>query len=155
MGSADDVRFIPSFADVLAEPPRVCRRLQLLRSWSHEQADNTRLDTPPSTKPRHPDSSIAPDTVLAAHVGRLCPGLLLPQYPNDLLFREPARLHVHPSQVMDSTHFWRRSRGSGQQTLTHHARLRAVLSRLKMRVKAGVHGRPIKPKRVENGEFYY
>src|SRR6185369_7105935 len=55
----------------------------------------------------------AADAVLAAHVGRLCPGLLLPQYPDDLLFREPARLHVHPSQVMDSTHFWRRSRGSG------------------------------------------
>jgi hypothetical protein len=47
---------------------------------------DTRLDTPPSTKPRHPDSGTAPDTVLAAHVGRLCPGLLLPQYPNDLLF---------------------------------------------------------------------
>ena len=33
--------------------------------------------------------------------GRLRPGLVLPQYPDDLFFREPARLHVHPSQVMD------------------------------------------------------
>src|SRR3981189_2620243 len=49
----------------------------------------------------------------------LCPGLPLPQYPNYLLFREPARLHVHPSQVMDSTHFWRRSRGSGQKQSNH------------------------------------
>ena len=38
----------------------------------------------------------AADPVLAAHVGRLRPGLVLPQDPDDLLFREPARLHVHP-----------------------------------------------------------
>jgi hypothetical protein len=42
-------------------------------------------------------------------------GLLLAQNPDDLLFREPARLHgPSPSKVMDSTHFWRRFRGSGQ-----------------------------------------
>src|SRR5271168_1289164 len=38
----------------------------------------------------------AADPMLAAHIGRLRPGLMLPQYPDDLLFREPARLHVHP-----------------------------------------------------------
>ena len=38
----------------------------------------------------------AADPVLAAHVRRLRPRLLLPQDPDDLLFREPARLHVHP-----------------------------------------------------------
>jgi hypothetical protein len=27
--------------------------------------------------------------------------------PDDLLFREPARLHVHPLPVTDSSHFWR------------------------------------------------
>jgi len=38
----------------------------------------------------------AADPTLAAHIGRLRTGLLLPQNPNDLLFREPAWLHVHP-----------------------------------------------------------
>jgi len=38
----------------------------------------------------------AADSVLAAHVGRLRPSFLLPQDPDDLFFREPARLHVHP-----------------------------------------------------------
>src|SRR6202035_5769830 len=38
----------------------------------------------------------AADPVFAAHLGRLRSSLLLPQYPDDLLFREPARLHVHP-----------------------------------------------------------
>jgi hypothetical protein len=38
----------------------------------------------------------AADPVLTAHVGRLRSGLMLPQNPDDLLFREPARLHVHP-----------------------------------------------------------
>jgi hypothetical protein len=49
----------------------------------------------------------------AANIGRLRSGLLLPQYPDDLFFREPTCLHVHPpAEVMDSTHCWRRSRGS-------------------------------------------
>jgi hypothetical protein len=34
-----------------------------------------------------------PDPVLTADVGRLCYSLLLAQNPDDLLFREPARLH--------------------------------------------------------------
>ena len=34
--------------------------------------------------------------MLAANIGRLRTGLLLPQNPDDLLFREPAWLHVHP-----------------------------------------------------------
>jgi hypothetical protein len=55
--------------------------------------------------------------------GRLRPGLVLPQYPDDLFFREPARLHVHPSQVMDSTHFWRRLRGSGHPRSRHSVSL--------------------------------
>ena len=38
----------------------------------------------------------AADPVLAAHVRRLRPGLLLPQNPDDLLFREPARFIVRP-----------------------------------------------------------
>src|SRR5262245_7992449 len=38
----------------------------------------------------------AADPVLAADVRGLRAGLLLPQNPDDLLFREPARLHVHP-----------------------------------------------------------
>ncbi len=37
----------------------------------------------------------AADPVLAAHIGRLRTSLLLPQNPDDLRFREPARLHVH------------------------------------------------------------
>src|SRR5215471_6228709 len=40
--------------------------------------------------------SCAADPVFAAHIGRLRPGLLLSQDPDDLFFREPARLHVHP-----------------------------------------------------------
>jgi hypothetical protein len=44
----------------------------------------------------------AADPVRAAHIARRSTGLLLPQYPDDLLFREPAWLHVHPpSEVMD------------------------------------------------------
>ena len=38
----------------------------------------------------------AADPLLAADVGRLGSGLLLAQDPDDPLFREPARLHVHP-----------------------------------------------------------
>ena len=38
----------------------------------------------------------AADPLLAADVGRLGSDLLLAQDPDDLLFREPARLHVHP-----------------------------------------------------------
>ncbi len=38
----------------------------------------------------------AADPVLAAHIGRLCSGFLLPQDPDDLLFRETTWLHVHP-----------------------------------------------------------
>ena len=45
-------------------------------------------------------------------------GLVLPQYPDDLFFREPARLHVHPSQVMDSTIF---GGGFGAQVTRDHA----------------------------------
>src|SRR6516164_6429555 len=53
--------------------------------------------------------------MLATNVGCLCPGLMLPQNPDDLLFREPARFHVHPpSEVMDSTQIRRSFRGSGQ-----------------------------------------
>src|SRR5512144_457180 len=47
----------------------------------------------------------AADPVLATNIARLCTGLLLAQDPDDLLFREPARLHPSPSEVMDSTHF--------------------------------------------------
>jgi len=38
----------------------------------------------------------AADPLLAAALGRLGYGLLLAQDPDDLLFREPARLHLHP-----------------------------------------------------------
>jgi hypothetical protein len=38
----------------------------------------------------------AADPMLTTHVGRLRSGLMLPQNPDDLFFREPARLHVHP-----------------------------------------------------------
>src|SRR5215468_1170804 len=52
--------------------------------------------------------------MLATNVGCLRPGLMLPQNPDDLLFREPARFHVHPpSEVMDSTQIRRSFRGSG------------------------------------------
>lgn len=34
--------------------------------------------------------------MFAAHIRRLRPGLLLTHDPDNLLFREPARLHVHP-----------------------------------------------------------
>ena len=33
-------RFVYDFSVTRAEPPRVDRRLQLLRVWSHEQTDN-------------------------------------------------------------------------------------------------------------------
>jgi hypothetical protein len=36
------------------------------------------------------------DAVLASQIGRLGPGLLLPQNPDDLFFREPTCLHVYP-----------------------------------------------------------
>jgi hypothetical protein len=49
----------------------------------------------------------AADPVLAADVTGLRSGLLLRQNPDDLLFREPARLYVHPSEVTDSIHSWR------------------------------------------------
>jgi len=38
----------------------------------------------------------AADPVPATQIGGLRPGLLLPQDSDDLLFREPACLHVHP-----------------------------------------------------------
>ena len=38
----------------------------------------------------------AADPVLAAHIGRLRSGFLLPQDPDDLFFRETTWLHVHP-----------------------------------------------------------
>ena len=37
-----------------------------------------------------------PDPVLAAHIGGLRFGFLLPQDPDDPLFREKTWLHVHP-----------------------------------------------------------
>jgi hypothetical protein len=62
-----------------------------------------------------PFSSLSAFSRLAseAEVSRLRPGLLLPQNPDDLLFREPTCLHVHPQRVTDSIHFWRSLRGSG------------------------------------------
>ena len=54
--------------------------------------------------------------MLATEAGGLCPSLLLPQNPDDLFFREPTCLHVHPQRVTDSTHFWRNLRVSGQRT---------------------------------------
>ena len=36
------------------------------------------------------------EILLAANIGRLRASFLLAQHPDDLLFREPARLHVHP-----------------------------------------------------------
>ena len=38
----------------------------------------------------------AADPVLAAHIGRLRSGFLLPQDPDDLPFRKTTWLHVHP-----------------------------------------------------------
>jgi hypothetical protein len=40
----------------------------------------------------------AADPLFATNVRRLRPSFLLPQDPDDLVFREPARLHVHPPQ---------------------------------------------------------
>jgi hypothetical protein len=40
--------------------------------------------------------------VLAAHLGRLCPGFLLPQDPDDLFFREPAWLHVQRQEAQEA-----------------------------------------------------
>jgi hypothetical protein len=41
-------------------------------------------------------SNLSADPVLAAEVGRLRPGFLLSQNPDDPLFCEPARFMVHP-----------------------------------------------------------
>jgi hypothetical protein len=38
----------------------------------------------------------AADPVLAADISRLRSGLLLPQNPDDLFFRKPTCLHIHP-----------------------------------------------------------
>ena len=38
----------------------------------------------------------AADPIFAANIGGLRASFLLAQNPDDLLFREPARLHVHP-----------------------------------------------------------
>lgn len=39
---------------------------------------------------------VAADPMFAADVAGLCTGLLLPQMPDDLLSRKPARLPLHP-----------------------------------------------------------
>src|SRR5918996_509333 len=54
----------------------------------------------------------AADPMLAANIGRLRPGLLLPQDRNDLLFRMPRSLHrpVLPSRP-DSSSTWIKRRG--------------------------------------------
>ena len=55
----------------------------------------------------------AADPVLAAHIRRLRPGLMLPQYPDDLFFGEPASASCpSPSAGDGLTHLWRRFRGS-------------------------------------------
>src|SRR5262245_42683377 len=56
----------------------------------------------------------AADSVLAADVGGLRADLLLPQSPDDLLFREPARLHVHPPAGDGLYPFLAKVRGSGE-----------------------------------------
>ena len=51
--------------------------------------------------------------VLAADLGDRCAGLLLPQHPDDLLFGEPASLHLRSlSCGPDSSSPWRRNKGS-------------------------------------------
>jgi HlyD family secretion protein len=45
---------------------------------------------------RRRPSNLSADPVLAAEVGRLRPGFLLSQNPDDPLFCEPARFMVHP-----------------------------------------------------------
>jgi hypothetical protein len=53
------------------------------------------------------------------------PGFLLRQDPDDMSFHEPAGFMVyHPSEVMDSTHFWRRLRDSGSDARRNSARVR-------------------------------
>src|SRR4051794_1811779 len=57
----------------------------------------------------------AADPVFAANVPGLRSGFLLTQHRNNPLFREPRLLHIRlPLKVTDSSHFWRRFRGSGQ-----------------------------------------
>jgi hypothetical protein len=49
--------------------------------------------------------------VLAAHIGRLRSGFLLPMICSSV--KRLGFMSI-PQRVMDSTHFWSRSRGSGQ-----------------------------------------
>ena len=89
------------------------RRTRILR----RQSSSAKIQTLSSHDPVNLGGllyRLAADPVLAAHLGRLRPGLLLPQNADDLLFRELACLHVHPPAGDGLTHFWRRFRGSGQ-----------------------------------------
>jgi hypothetical protein len=63
----------------------------------------------------------AADPVFAANLGRLRPASCSRRIP--MICSSVNRLGFMsiPSQVMDSTHFWRRSRGSAQQMDSYHA----------------------------------
>jgi len=74
--------------------------------------------SPPRRPSRHTWPSMrrtSPTTSLAAELGDRRPGVVLPQHPDDLLFAEPASLHLRSlSCGPDSCSPWRRNKASRQ-----------------------------------------